>query len=105
MIEKSGRPLIRFVASVAAIAACHFGVFAVCYFLYRKSYYRAPTSLQSLCGVISQILGYPLWLIRWVPFEPNKLLFVAVSMLNSLVYALILALFLQLLSPLFKRKP
>ena len=105
MLEKRGGPLIRFVTSVIAIALCHFGAFAVCYFFYRKSYYRAPTSLQSLCGVISQILGYPLWLIRWVPSEPNRPLFVALSMLNSLVYAVILALFVRLLRPLFKRKP
>jgi len=87
---------VPFLILVTVVASCHFGGFAVCYFFYRKSYYLAPTFLQSVCGVVSLILAYPLHVIKWIPSEPNKLLFVLASMLNSLIYAVVLVALLRL---------
>ena len=96
MVRKVFSRPIRFLPLVIAFATCHFGVFAVCYFFYRRSYYLAPTVFQSLCGVVTLILGYPLYIIKWIPREPTKVMFVPASMLNSLIYAAVLAAFIQL---------
>jgi len=56
MVRKVFSRPIRFLPLVIAFATCHFSVFAVCYFFYRRSYYLAPTVFQSLCGVVTLIL-------------------------------------------------
>lgn len=89
------RPL-RFLQLSVILAVCHFGAFAFCYFFYRRSYYVAPTVFQSLCGVVASVLAYPLRLIKWIPREPSKVMFALASMLNSLVYAVVLGSLVEL---------
>ncbi len=98
-----GRPL-RFLPLVLILAVCHFGGFAGCYFFYRKSFYLAPTSFQSLCGVVTLILAYPLHIIQWIPSEPNKLLFVLVLTPNSLTYAVVRAALIRLSRRFFRSR-
>jgi len=103
MLRKIFSRPVRFSRLLAAIAICHFGVFAVCYFFYRRSYFLAPTPFQSACGFMALILAYPLHVMGWIPFEPNKLLFVVASIANSIVYAVAIALCMRMLC-LFLRK-
>jgi uncharacterized membrane protein len=102
MLDKLFSRPLRFVQLSVIFAVCHFGAFAFCYFFYRRSYFVAPTAFQAFCGVVASVLAYPLRLIEWIPREPNKVLFLLGSMLNSLVYAVVLAGFIQGLRRCFR---
>jgi hypothetical protein len=102
MFSRVFRRPFQFVALVAVLTCCHFLVFATCYFFYRRSYWVAPTALQSCCGFIARVLAYPLRIIGWIPTEPHKVLFGFASIANSLLYAALFAGLLVLLQRILK---